>query len=176
MIIEVYSDGSCLRNPGLGGYGGIILYGNALLILSGFFLETTNNQMELLGAIKSLDKITSIIKRNSLIDSVQIYTDSQYVKNGIQEWIFNWHRNNWRTANGKPVKNQELWKELHNLNSIINPLWSWVKGHSDNLYNSIVDTVANSTAANRKPFDEKDVQNLKNKFPQISNKTVYVLV
>jgi ribonuclease HI len=91
-----------------------------------------------------------------LNEKISIFTDSQYVKNGITSWIFNWKKNNWKTANGASVKNQDLWEKLHNLNFNIKPEWNWVKGHSDNLYNNVVDFVATSVARNQRLFSLKN--------------------
>ena len=169
MTIEIYTDGSCLRNPGPGGYGAVVFCKQNLTVVSGFIPETTNNQMELLAVIKSLEYI-----KNSKINKVPIviHTDSQYVKNGIELWIVNWQKNGWKTATKQPVKNQELWKRLYDLNHDIKPEWRWVKGHSDNEYNSMVDFVANSTARNSRIFHEEDITSFRKKFPEVSEYSI----
>jgi ribonuclease HI len=168
--VEIYTDGSCLKNPGPGAYSAIVFHEKSVKIISGFLADTTNNQMELSGAIKALEYISSIYEKNVTTHEkpqIKLHTDSQYVKNGIEQWIFNWHKNNWRTANGGAVKNQELWKSLYKLNLVIRPNWIWVRGHSDNLYNNVVDFVANTTARDGKKFINIDI--LKTKFPELSN-------
>lgn len=165
MVIEIYSDGSCLKNPGPGAYCAAIFDNNQIIVLSEFFHDTTNNRMELLGAIKALEHIA--IQNNKSSDLIIIHTDSQYVKNGIESWIFNWQKNNWKTANNKPVKNQDLWEKLYQYNSIIKPKWNWVKGHSTDEFNNMVDFIANYTAKQSKTPDEKDMSFFKNKFSDI---------
>lgn len=138
-IVEIYTDGSCLGNPGPGGWGAILLYKEHEKKISGNQANTTNNQMELkavIEALKALKKSADII----------IYTDSQYVKNGINGWIHNWKKNNWRTANRKPVKNADLWKEL-DVETIKHSIeWKWVKAHAGNKYNEMVDELARQAA------------------------------
>lgn len=164
--IKIYTDGSCLKNPGQGGYGAILIHENEkkMFFISGYRDLTTNNQMELLAGINGLRfyfneiQLNSSVATNSL--SVEIYTDSQYVKNGVNEWIHNWKRNNWKTANRSPVKNQELWIELDELNSSIKPSWYWVKGHSTDLFNNIVDRLANKTASIQKNLHINDLDEI----------------
>ena len=134
--IEMYTDGACKGNPGVGGWGSYIIEGNSEKDLYGFNLNTTNNKMELTAVIESL----KTLKSNS---EVTIFTDSQYVKNGINQWIINWKKNGWKTATKKPVKNKELWKELDGLvqQHVVN--WKWVKGHSGNPGNERADQLAN---------------------------------
>ena len=107
-MIKIYTDGSCLGNPGNGGWAAIIIDDEKKIQIKGSKKDTTNNQMELLATIKALKKIPKG-------SSVQIFTDSKYVKSGITEWIHNWKKNGWKTANKQPVKNKELWTELDNL-------------------------------------------------------------
>ncbi|MFC3121648.1 ribonuclease HI [Agaribacter flavus] len=137
--VTIYTDGSCLGNPGPGGYGALLMFNQHEKEISQGFALTTNNRMELLAAIEGL----CALKRPC---AVELYTDSQYVKNGIQQWIHNWKKNNWRTASKKPVKNADLWQRLdaavknHNVN------WHWVKGHSGQTENERVDELARAAA------------------------------
>ena len=134
-MIKIYTDGSCLGNPGNGGWAAIIIDDNKKIQIKGSKKDTTNNQMELLAPIKALKKIPKG-------SSVQIFTYSKYVKSGITEWIHNWKKNGWKTANKQPVKNKELWTELDNLTNEFNIKWSWVKGHSTDALNNEVDLIA----------------------------------
>ena len=135
----MYTDGACRGNPGIGGWGVFIQRDNDQSDLYGFDLKTTNNRMELKAVIEGLKTINP--KTN-----VTIITDSQYVKNGINQWIFNWKKNGWKTANKKEVKNIELWKELDSLVENFNIKWSWVKGHSTDQLNNEVDLIAKKAA------------------------------
>ena len=139
MIIKIYTDGSCLGNPGKGGWAAIILIEEKKIKIKGRKKNTTNNQMELMASIQALKKIPSGKK-------IEIYTDSKYVKMGITEWIKNWKKNNWKTSSKKKVKNIELWKELDNLSEKHQIKWSWVKGHSGNVFNEEVDQLAREAA------------------------------
>lgn len=133
--IEIYTDGACSGNPGKGGYGVILKYKNKEKELSGYAEETTNNKMELTAVIEGLKALKEACE-------IDIYTDSQYVKQGITEWIYNWQKNGWKTADKKAVKNAELWQEL---SEIIKPhkiSWHWVKGHSGHPMNERADTLA----------------------------------
>ena len=132
----MYTDGACKGNPGIGGWGVFIQRENDHSDLYGFDLKTTNNKMELKAVIEGLKAINP--KTN-----VTIITDSQYVKNGINQWIFNWKKNGWKTAAKKPVKNIDLWKELDDLVENHSVDWKWVKGHSGNLGNERADQLAN---------------------------------
>ena len=138
-MIKIYTDGSCIGNPGPGGWAAIILDGKNEKIISGNKNNTTNNQMELMAAIKSLSNFN---KKKSF----KIFTDSNYVKDGITKWIKNWEKNNWKTSNKKPVKNQELWKKLDKLVKFHEVKWEWVKGHSTNIYNNLADELARKAA------------------------------
>jgi ribonuclease HI len=150
--IQIYTDGSSLGNPGPGGWGVLIIKNEELGIkndveLGGGEEDTTNNKMELKAPIEALKYLR---KSDFLINGeVTIYTDSNYVLLGINTWIYNWQKNGWRTANKKPVLNQDLWKELldltQNFNSKIN--WQKVKGHSGHIYNDRVDEIANQNAS-----------------------------
>ena len=134
-IITIYTDGACSGNPGKGGWGATIIFGTKELYLSGAKTLTTNNQMELTAPIEALKSI----KKPS---NIHLYTDSQYVKNGINLWIVNWKKNGWITATKKPVANKQLWIELDNCVQIHNVKWFWVKGHSGNHYNEMADKLA----------------------------------
>ena len=134
-MIKIYTDGSCLGNPGNGGWAAIIIDDNKKIQIKGSKKNTTNNQMELLAPIEALKKIPKGSK-------VQIFTDSKYVKSGITEWIYNWKKNGWKTAAKKPVKNKELWIELDQLISRHNISWKWVKGHAGNTHNEKADYLA----------------------------------
>ena len=122
-MIKIYTDGSCLENPGNGGWAAIIIDDGKKTQIKGSKKNTTNNQMELLAPIEALKKIPKGSK-------VQIFTDSKYVKSGITEWIHNWKKNGWKTADKQSVKNKELWEELDLLNNEFEISWNWVKAHS----------------------------------------------
>ena len=139
-MIKIYTDGSCIGNPGNGGWAAIIIENGKKTQIKGSKKETTNNQMELLAPIKALKKITKGSK-------VQIFTDSKYVKSGITEWIHNWKKNGWITANKKPVKNKNLWTELDLMTSEFEIKWIWVKGHSSDKLNNEVDLMAREAAS-----------------------------
>ena len=134
--IIIYTDGACRGNPGPGGWGSLLIYQNSKKELYGFNPHTTNNIMELTAVIKSLQSI----KRDY---PIVIITDSNYVKNGITDWIQSWKKNNWKTANKKPVKNKELWIELDTLCNLYDIEWKWVKGHSGDPGNEKADALAN---------------------------------
>ena len=138
-MIKIYTDGSCLGNPGNGGWAAIIIADEKKTHIKGSKKDTTNNQMELLAPIKALKKIPKG-------SNVQIFTDSKYVKSGITEWINNWKKNGWKTANKQPVKNKELWTELDLMTSEFEIKWSWVKGHSSDKLNNEVDLIAREAA------------------------------
>tara|TARA_Y100000996_G_C22496127_1_gene632370 strand:+ start:692 stop:1126 length:435 start_codon:yes stop_codon:yes gene_type:complete len=136
MKIKVYTDGACSGNPGIGGWGAIILIDDKKPIyLKGGSQDTTNNKMELTAAIQSL-------KYFSISSEIEIYTDSKYVKNGIESWINNWKKNGWKTSSKKIVKNQDLWLELDKQISFHKVNWQWIKGHAGNLYNEKADSLA----------------------------------
>ena len=140
-MIKIYTDGSCIGNPGQGGWAAIILDDGKKIEIKGGKKDTTNNQMELLAPIKALKEIPKGSK-------VQIFTDSKYVKSGITEWIYNWKKNGWKTANKKEVSNKELWTELDLLNNQFEISWNWVKAHSTDKLNNRVDLLARSAANN----------------------------
>ena len=138
-MIKIYTDGSCLENPGNGGWAAIIIDDEKKTQIKGSKKNTTNNQMELLAPIEALKKIPKGSK-------VQIFTDSKYVKSGITEWIHNWKKNGWKTANKQPVKNKELWTELDLLTNEFEISWNWVKAHSNDKLNNEVDLIAREAA------------------------------
>ena len=139
-MIKIYTDGSCLGNPGNGGWAAIIIEDEKKTLIKGSKKDTTNNQMELLAPIKALKKIPKG-------SNVQIFTDSKYVKSGITEWKHNWKKNGWKTANKQPVKNKDLWTELDLMTSEFEIKWSWVKGHSTDKLNNEVDLIAREAAS-----------------------------
>lgn len=138
--ITLFTDGSCLGNPGPGGFGVLLRYQQHEKCLSGGYRLTTNNRMELLAAIKGLE----VLKEPCQID---LYTDSQYVRQGITQWLAGWKRNGWRTASKQPVKNQDLWQRLDTAASRHNINWHWVKGHSGHPENERVDELARQAAS-----------------------------
>ena len=138
-MIKIYTDGSCIGNPGNGGWAAIIINGENKIQIKGSKKNTTNNQMELLAPIQALKKIPKGSK-------VQIFTDSKYVKSGITEWIYNWKKNGWITSNKQQVKNKELWTELDLLTNEFEINWNWVKAHSTDQLNKEVDLIAREAA------------------------------
>ena len=138
-MIKIYTDGSCLDNPGNGGWAAIIIDDGKKTEIKGSKKNTTNNQMELLAPIEALKKIPKGSK-------IQIFTDSKYVKSGITEWIHNWKKNGWKTADKQPVKNKELWEELDLLANQFEISWNWVKAHSTDKLNIEVDLIAREAA------------------------------
>jgi ribonuclease HI len=148
-MIEIYTDGSSLGNPGPGGWGTVVVIdGKIVDELGGHDKDTTNNRMELQAAIEALKYINKHHKEHT----VTIHADSSYVLNGITGWIFGWEKNGWRTANKKPVLNQELWKELISLVREFKGkiIWQKVKGHSGHVYNDKADEIATTYAARQK--------------------------
>lgn len=146
--VEIYTDGSCLGNPGPGGYGAVLIFGKHRKEISQGFKHTTNNRMELLATITALETLTEKCH-------IDLTTDSQYVKNGINQWIKNWRKNGWRTADKKPVKNVDLWKRLDALVSQHEMHWHWVKGHSGHPENECCDQLARKAAeGNNLPIDQ----------------------
>ena len=133
--VVIYTDGACSGNPGPGGWGAILTYGDKRKEISGGEAETTNNRMELMAAISALEAL----KRSS---RVELHTDSAYLKDGITKWIHGWKRNGWRTADKKPVKNAELWQQLDEARSRHDVEWHWVKGHAGHPQNERADELA----------------------------------
>lgn len=140
MTVTIYTDGACSGNPGPGGWGVVMFYGEHRKELHGGEADTTNNRMELMAAISALESL----KRPCIVD---LHTDSQYVKNGITSWIHNWKRNGWRTADKKPVKNDELWKRLDQALAQHTVRWHWVKGHAGHEHNERADELARQAIA-----------------------------
>ena len=138
-IITIYTDGSCLGNPGRGGWGAILIYKEHQKKISGSEKDTTNNRMEMQAVIMAL----KTLKKSS---EIKIYTDSKYVMDGITKWIFGWKKNGWRNSNRQAVKNSDLWQELDLEVSRHKIDWHWVKGHCGNHFNEIVDELARSAA------------------------------
>jgi ribonuclease HI len=135
-MIKIYTDGACKGNPGVGGWGALILQDDKNIELFGGENETTNNRMELMAVIMAL-------KEMSPSEELTIYTDSTYVQKGISEWIKNWKLNNWRSSNKKPVKNKDLWMQLDEASYARKINWQWVKGHAGNEGNEKADELAN---------------------------------
>jgi ribonuclease HI len=133
--VEIWTDGACSGNPGPGGWGAILLFGNHRKELSGGEAATTNNRMELMAAISALEALT----RDCAVD---LYTDSNYLRGGITGWMTNWKRNGWRTADKKPVKNVELWQRLDEAAKAHDVAWHWVKGHAGTELNERADELA----------------------------------
>lgn len=135
--VEIYADGACRGNPGPGGWGALLIYGEREKEISGAEALTTNNRMELMAVINALEAL----KKPGT--SARIYTDSQYVIKGIEEWLGSWKARGWRTADKKPVKNQDLWERLDKLSAQHSLEWHWVRGHSGVPGNERVDALAN---------------------------------
>jgi len=142
MSIKVYTDGACRGNPGPGGWGVYIQLNDEEKDLYGGNPETTNNQMEMQAALEALKYLKD---KN---DVIELYTDSNYLRQGITEWIHKWKSNNWRTAAKKPVANRDLWIEISDLNEKMNVQWNWVKGHAGDPGNERADQLANLGADN----------------------------
>lgn len=139
----IFCDGACKGNPGRGGYAAKIWYTHRdPFVVVGKAKLTTNNRMELMAAIAGLRAVDNVL-------DIEINTDSQYLKRGITEWILNWKRNGWRAANGKPVKNQDLWKDLDTLCSTLTVEWKWVPAHAGVLENEEVDSLAQSACSDK---------------------------
>ena len=142
MQIKIYTDGACVGNPGPGGWAAIIIFENEKKKLFGGEKLTTNNRMELTGAIKGLEYFNLQEEKQLSLNEIKIYTDSIYLKEGITNWINNWEKNNWKTSDKKNVKNVDLWKKLKDLSNSIDVQWHWVKGHSNNPINDLADELA----------------------------------
>ena len=138
-MIEIYTDGSCLTNPGNGGWAFVVINEKDISYRAGFERNTTNNQMELMAAIKAIEFLGKY-------NDINLNTDSNYVRQGITNWILNWKRNKWKTSTKKAVKNRELWERLDKLNVSKNIIWSWVKAHNVDEFNNQVDQLARQAA------------------------------
>jgi ribonuclease HI len=134
--VAVYTDGACRGNPGPGGWGAVLMFGTTEKELCGGEPATTNNRMEMTAAIRALEALREPCR-------VDLYTDSEYLRKGITEWLPNWRRRGWRTANRKPVKNQDLWEALTALAERHDVAWHWVKGHAGHPENERADLLAN---------------------------------
>jgi ribonuclease HI len=137
--VEAFTDGACLGNPGPGGWGALLRYGGRERELSGSDPATTNNRMELMAAIRALEALSRPC-------AVDLYTDSRYVEQGIREWVPRWRSNGWRTADRKPVKNQDLWERLSSAAARHTVTWHWVRGHDGHVENERVDVLARDAA------------------------------
>jgi ribonuclease HI/DNA polymerase-3 subunit epsilon len=153
-VVRIYSDGSCRGNPGAGGWGAVILYIDEPVVeLSGGDPSTTNNRMELLGAIEALEHVS--VRRGGAKPeerkTLQVHctTDSKYVKDGITLWIKNWVKKAWLTSKGKPVANQELWRRLHELDQELSVQWHWVKAHNGHPQNERADRLAKAAVPHK---------------------------
>lgn len=138
--VTIYTDGGARPNPGPGGWAALLMYDASEQELSGGHAKTTNNQMELTAAIEALDALQEPCE-------VELYTDSEYLQKGITIWMNNWQKNGWKTASGKPVKNQELWMRLYNATQRHKVTWKWTRGHAGNIHNERVDQLATEARA-----------------------------
>jgi ribonuclease HI len=134
-FVDIWTDGACSGNPGPGGWGAVMVYRDAEKLLSGGEAHTTNNRMELMGAISALEALSKPSK-------VRLHTDSQYVKNGITAWLKNWKRRGWKTADNKPVANADLWRRLETAETPHEVEWRWVRGHDGDEMNERADGLA----------------------------------
>ena len=142
MEVKIYIDGACVGNPGPGGWAVIILLNDEKKEIFGGEKLTTNNRMELTAAIKALEFCSEQDSKQKSLKHIKIFTDSNYVKEGITVWINNWEKNNWKTADKKNVKNVDLWKKLKELVKSNQVEWNWVKGHSEDPMNDLADKLA----------------------------------
>lgn len=140
QVIDLYTDGACKGNPGPGGWGALLRFGDHEKELCGGEANTTNNRMELTAVIEGLRALKRACK-------VRVHTDSQYVQKGISEWLANWRRRGWKTSDGKPVKNQDLWQALDELAAGHEVEWHWVRGHAGHVENERADALANMGVA-----------------------------
>ncbi len=134
-VVDIWTDGACSGNPGPGGWGAVLKAGETEKEISGAEAPTTNNRMELMAAIEALNALKKPAR-------VRLHTDSQYVKNGITQWIHNWKRRGWRTADNKPVANAELWQALEAAAARHEVHWVWVRGHNGDVMNERADALA----------------------------------
>ena len=139
MIVECFTDGACRGNPGPGGWGVVMCYGDHRQTLYGAEAHTTNNRMELMAAIRALEMLTKPV-------SVDLYTDSIYVRDGITKWIHGWKKNGWKNASKKSVKNEDLWRRLEKAAGSHSIRWHWIKGHAGHLHNERADALAREAA------------------------------
>lgn len=148
-IVEIFTDGACRGNPGIGGWGVVLRYKDREKHLYGAEKLTTNNRMELMAAIKALRSLKQSCQ-------VKLTTDSQYVKKGITEWMKNWKKRGWKTANKKPVKNMDLWCELDEETTRHEIEWHWIKGHAGHAENELADALANKAIDSVKSKSKSD--------------------
>ena len=148
-VVEIFTDGACKGNPGPGGWGAILRYGAKEKELSGSDPATTNNRMELMGAISALEALKKPCR-------VDLHTDSQYMRDGIMKWIHGWKRNGWRTADKKPVKNVDLWQRLEEALKRHTVEWHWVRGHAGDPMNERADELAREGIATVRAAARKD--------------------
>lgn len=146
--VFIFTDGACRGNPGPGGWGALLRYGKHEKTISGSEDLTTNNRMEVMAAIKSLESLRESCK-------IELYTDSQYLQKGITEWLPGWKKRNWKKADKKPVKNADLWEELDRQAQRHHISWHWVKGHSGHRENELVDAIANQAIDNLLKAEKK---------------------
>ncbi|MBN2553547.1 MAG: ribonuclease HI [Spirochaetales bacterium] len=137
MNVQIYTDGGCSGNPGPGAWAYILIEGEEESRDARFVAQTTNNRMELQAVIEALQRVGQDPELASA--GIELFTDSQYVKNGISEWIHTWKKNGWKTRSRKPVKNQDLWKQLLSLSSALDIRWRWLQGHAGHRYNEACD-------------------------------------
>jgi len=142
LLVEIFTDGACRGNPGPGGWGALLRYGDHEKRLCGGETNTTNNRMELLAVIMALETLIRPCQ-------VRVTTDSRYVQQGITEWIHRWLKNGWRTASKKPVKNVDLWQRLHAATQRHQIEWQWTKGHNGHLENTLADQLAHQGMVNK---------------------------
>jgi len=142
--VTIFTDGACAGNPGPGGWAAILVCGERRRELSGFEPATTNNRMEMQAAIEALESLTERTEAD-------LYTDSQYLRLGMQEWLAKWKRNGWRTSDKKPVKNADLWERLDALATSHHVRWHWVRGHAGHPENERCDELANEAIRRRGP-------------------------
>jgi ribonuclease HI len=141
--IRIYTDGGCSGNPGPGAWAYILIDPEGTARNAGFVAETTNNRMELRAVIEALEAVRR--RGDSACAQIELFTDSQYVKNGITDWIHNWIRNGWKTRSKQPVKNQDLWKLLLSSSSTMSIHWRWLQGHAGDRYNEDCDRLVQQT-------------------------------
>ena len=142
-ILKIYSDGACKGNPGPGGWGAVLIWGDKEKKIKGYSEYTTNNAMELTAAIEALKVVKKSVQ-------IELYTDSKYLKDGIDKWLSGWERNNWKNSRKSEIKNIALWKDLSQLIKMHSVSWHWVKGHSGDKYNEIADELANAAIIENK--------------------------
>ena len=153
-VVVIHSDGACQGNPGPGGWAAVLTYGEHRREISGGAPATTNNRMELQGAIEALNALKEPCQ-------VEFFTDSEYVKNGITAWVFAWRKNGWRTKAKKPVKNGDLWKQLDEATRRHSIKWNWLKGHAGHKENERCDQLATEEIAKiKKAFTREQLKSL----------------